>query len=478
MIFGLLVMLMFLAVIYFHYTQGLFSSTISAILSVLAAVLAFSYHETVAEVILKGKSGNTSEAITLVVLFAVIYVTWRMIFDKVVPRGIRLPASIDKMGGILMGAVAAIGPVGILAVAAQELPFDADILGYTKFATATMSASVNATGAHSQDGSRFNELTSDKTGDFDNNMRNSTFPWFPAGIDDMLVGLVGHLSEGGSLQGSQPLSAIHPDFLKELYGDRAGIQVGASHVCAPMPGLAELPADVDSISDTLKYVRVEYPELTTVRPEHDWPKLPFDVENFDYTQHFETGSKGSKKFTMRVGHVEDPDQMLVVLRVEFNHGAADTEDSVIRFSPGSTRLVSRKKSASGALVTTDYFPVGTLEPGSHDTPILLVDKPDDFLFVTYGGRSGEQKPAVDLVYYVDRRGFLDDKGLVEKDAFFEFKRMTRQALGGRSITPYNPSAPGLAVGILKKQIIDEPPKELWDSERLTFGSDKAPVHKH
>ncbi len=45
MIFSILMIVLVGIIGFFHYTQGLFSATISAVIAVIAAMLAMSYHE-------------------------------------------------------------------------------------------------------------------------------------------------------------------------------------------------------------------------------------------------------------------------------------------------------------------------------------------------------------------------------------------------------------------------------------------------
>src|SRR5947209_832173 len=108
MIFIGLMAVLVLGVAFFHYVQGFFSATISAILVIVAAVMAFSWHETIVERFLKLKLGNFTHGVTLLVLFCAIYVLLRIIFDKAVPSGVRLPAIADKLGGAVMGLIAAL----------------------------------------------------------------------------------------------------------------------------------------------------------------------------------------------------------------------------------------------------------------------------------------------------------------------------------------------------------------------------------
>src|SRR3954471_3928244 len=103
MIFSVVLIILVLAVAFFHYTQGMFSAAISAILAVFAAVLAVSLHEWVVEHLLKGAMADTAHGMMLLVLFAVIYLIPRILFDKLVPGNVRVPAIVDKVGGAALG---------------------------------------------------------------------------------------------------------------------------------------------------------------------------------------------------------------------------------------------------------------------------------------------------------------------------------------------------------------------------------------
>src|SRR4051812_14966154 len=113
MIFSIFVLLAVLAVAYFHLVQGLFSATISAVIAVIAAVVALSYQETLVEGPLAGTAPEWVPPIVLMMSFALVYIILRTIFDKVVPGSMSLPAALDKIGGAVMGLVAGVFGVGI-----------------------------------------------------------------------------------------------------------------------------------------------------------------------------------------------------------------------------------------------------------------------------------------------------------------------------------------------------------------------------
>ena len=228
MLFSILIILAAGAITFFHYLQGFFSATISAILVIISAVVAFSLHEQVAEnyLIKNAVIPTVADAVALVGIFAVLYIILRVIFDKAVPGNLQIPAAVDKVGGGVMGLIAAIFATGIFAVAAQEMPFSQDVGGYTKYKTVNRAVFVRGKNGKQKDSMVYNELQSNKLGEFDELDRAIMYP----PVDDILVGTVKHLSEDGSLAGSQKLSAVHPAFLQETFGQRLGIQPGANSV--------------------------------------------------------------------------------------------------------------------------------------------------------------------------------------------------------------------------------------------------------
>src|SRR5687768_12573703 len=123
MIFGIVILLLVLLVAYFHYMQGLLNGVISAVCAVIAAALALGFHENVIAMVAQGKLADQTHALVLVGMFAAIYLILRVIFDKLVPGQIRFPAIVDKIGGAITGLIAGVFAIGILAIAAQTLPF-------------------------------------------------------------------------------------------------------------------------------------------------------------------------------------------------------------------------------------------------------------------------------------------------------------------------------------------------------------------
>jgi hypothetical protein len=90
---------------------------------------------------------------------------------------------------------------------------------------------------------------------------------------------------------------------------------------------------------------------------------------------------------------------------------------------------------------------------------MYAHRPDDFIFVSAEGEGGN--PAIDLVFQVERRGFV--AGGAEKDpakqtvapgTFLEVKRLAREDLSGATIRTR--LAPSKAVAVLRKPLIEDP----------------------
>src|SRR3954454_13468170 len=117
MIFNVLIIAAVGGIAYFHYAQGFFSATFSAICAIIAAVLAVSYHEALVVGLLGGKMADYANSVCLVGIFGIVYILLRVLMDKAVPGNIRLPVIVDRVGGALMGVIAAIFTGGVFALA-------------------------------------------------------------------------------------------------------------------------------------------------------------------------------------------------------------------------------------------------------------------------------------------------------------------------------------------------------------------------
>jgi uncharacterized membrane protein required for colicin V production len=379
MVFSIFIILFIGIITFFHYVQGFFSATISAMITVLAAVLAVSYDEPVVNLLLKGKMADQAHAMVLCMIFAVVYIVLRVIFDAAIPGNVRTPSTVDKAGSILMGLVSGIFCTGIFAIAVQMLPFDATIswMGAPRYVTEDTRKMILPTSGASLDRQISEELTGNVLNPDPKNPL--AVPAIAKGllipVDDLVLNTVYHLSDGGSLAGDKTLASVHPDYLQELFGERLGIQDGAQHLTLNLNGNQSI--DIQGLFTTgslpcfdgqLKEVR-----SSTYKPLYKMEKLPKLDPN--------------SKDQIESGVVKpSPDERILVVRFKVKAGATSDPDNVYRFSPGSIHLVG--KDSTGAF--KDFYPIGTLENGS----AVLLNKPDDYLFV-------KEDKMVDAVFVVD-----------------------------------------------------------------------------
>lgn len=417
MILQIVVLILVLGIAFFHYTQGFFTAALSAICAIFAAVIALSYHETIVESFMAGGARNVAHAMVLLVLFAVVYLALRMLLDAAVPGQVRLLPLVDKIGAAVMGIIAGIFAVGIVAIAAQELPFGPSIAGYTRYDTHDDQATVpQGTGKQAATAGEYDVLKSDTPGVFDTDNRHTLY------VDDWVVNIVNWLSGGGSLAGRQPLAAIHPDLLTELFGQRLGIEAGGVRVA--------VNSDSKQIHDVKLLGLYAIDSAVKADPEmKGWRK--------GFTQAQATGIEKAP-----------PGSLLLVARVEFGRTAADI-DKLVRVSPASVRLVAPTEAGG---MPIDYYPLGTLQ----NAQTLFVNKLDDPLFLNVG----DSNKAADFVFLVKRSGLLADPQkkssmTIAPGVFIEVKRMVRMDLSGQTIHPAIDASP--AVDVMRKTGVEAAP---------------------
>lgn len=391
MILSIILLILLLIIAYFHYMEGFFSAAMSAIMAAIAAIVAVAYHETLVNLLLRGKLADQAHAIALVCLFAITYLILRLIFDKAIPGNLRFPVILDKVGAGVMGILAGLFGVGVLAIAIQSLPFGPSIAGYSRFAmTFDKSAQISVKEFSRQQDAIFDVLT--KPESFPKNEDPQSIWLSP---DSLVLALVSHVTEPeGSLSVGRPFADKHPDYLQELFGQRVGIQSGSKHT-----------ATEGKTSVTAAFTAPSFPQADQERMT-------------DGDAAIGIRGKGSQEVTTKLSPVKKPDpgKTLLVLRTTFSHEDADIKSGLFAFTPASIRLVANR---------VNYFPIGTLEGGR----ILYVNWPDDQLFVT-----GDK--AADLVFEVDDNAVLAAADPANKKAprkikegvFLEAKRMSHVAL--------------------------------------------------
>ena len=442
--------LIVVSVAYFHYTQGFFSAAISAILCIFSALMAVSYHEVVVEKFLAGGGmSDMANGATVFLMFAVIYLVSRTVFDRYVPGNVTLPSGIDKGGALLMGIVAGVFAAGLSAFAAQTLPFNPALMGYARFAVEPEREANIPQAEGKRNMNRFlrDAVNTDQPLHLAEGDKQQAM--LPA--DEILMQTLYRVSEQGALAG-RPISEVHPDWLTELFGQRLGIQSAAKRTAVNAGGAAN---DVMAAKDDGGHA--------------DAGPYVLDRQLKQRAHEFPTIAKGGKDpMFPKVDPKKDPARLTVVLRTYFGKKARDAKDSRVRFSPSSVRLVTQKKDATGDLAWANYFPLGTVE----DATEFYYNRPDDFMFV--GGEAGEDS-GVDLVFQVDREGFATGVGpnndlsnaKIANGTFLEVKRMGRVDLSGQPLRPFGALKKSPAVAVMRKILVKNPPKEAVVAKEVT-----------
>ncbi len=409
MVFSLIILVLIGAIAFFHYVQGMFSATVSAILAILASVLAVSYTEPlVLAYFTGGRYVDYAYAIVLISLFALIYLVLRLIFDKAIPGNVRLPVLMDKIGAAVMGVVAGLFATGVFALAAESLPFAESFGMYSLYPIATDSrtAAIAVQGrGRRQDAAIGVELDVDSLNETEK--RSST--WIPSA--DLLLGLTQHLSDGGSLAGSRELASVHPDLLAKFYGQRLGQQVGDKRT---------------ALADDIKVQGVFAPEAGAKLRQHS-------------SELAEVRKVASPERTA------GPGKRFLVVRVSVGNNASGVGD-LFRFSTGAVTLVAGAGQEPNR-EWRQYFPVGTLYNGN----LLFVSSPNDPLFLSTRGEKNE----IDFVFEVDTDAALaragDGPPTVREGTFIEIKRLARLDLSGKSAPPT--ITPSAKEGVLRKPAV-------------------------
>lgn len=172
-----------LAIALYQVVQGLFSSLIMAILSVLCAMVAFNMYEPFAEALLYSRQAATADAIALIALFVLPLLVLRILADRLLAGNVIFGVWADRIGGGLLGIFTGMVLIGVLTVAVQMLPFGKGVLGYVPF------------------------------DDTLQHRKHRLWPFLP---DEFTVGMVEVLSTG-SLNAEREFAVNHDDLLKELF---------------------------------------------------------------------------------------------------------------------------------------------------------------------------------------------------------------------------------------------------------------------
>ncbi len=405
MLFNTVVILLLCGVIYFHFLQGLFSAGLSAICALIAAIVAVGYHETLVDLLLKGRMADQAHGMMLTALFAATYLVLRLLFDSLIPGNVRFHVLVDKIGASVFGLIAGILAVGVLAVAAQTLPFGPSIAQYCRYPV-EFGKKIAVKGQRGEIDTVYDELNAKAF--LEGDASKLLIP-----VDDIVLNIVDVVSDAdGALDSGRPFRAAHPDYLQELFGQRLSLQTGSKHTALPektqvLGEVYVIPGAVDQV-DPERIVSGDAGVGT--RGPKAQPKPPALPDK----------------------RVAKPNHMLIVVQTVFHRDDSD-KNSHFSFTPAGIRLV-----AGGS----NYFPIGTMEGGT----TLFAQQPDDLLFCS-------QDKGAELVFELPRSVLEDPKAEQPKlgpDVTLEVKRMARVDLGGKRLVSYAQAKPNDSIAVVRK----------------------------
>ncbi len=195
---NLLVLLMLVLITFFQSLQGLFAAMILLVLSIVSSVLAFSFYEDLYKGLVAQWLPGEGEAVSLMLLFLGTLILLRLGADFGIKGNVQIPEKADRIGGGILGFLAAMVMTGMTMTAVQMLPFDQQVLGFSRYEMANGRLSTKGI-------------------------------WFRA--DSFAVGLAGTILDG-SLTGKTPRQGtfedVHPDLFTDLDARRSAGVPGAS----------------------------------------------------------------------------------------------------------------------------------------------------------------------------------------------------------------------------------------------------------
>jgi len=128
-----LVLIMILGVAMFYYTQGLFSSLVTLLVTIACAAMALTWYQPIA-VTLYPTYSAIAPSLTLMLLFGLPLIGMRMLFDWILARkNVVFNQWVDRIGGAILGLVIGMVIVGMLVMCLSMLPFGASLMGYRPF---------------------------------------------------------------------------------------------------------------------------------------------------------------------------------------------------------------------------------------------------------------------------------------------------------------------------------------------------------
>ncbi len=291
-----------LAIAFFQGLQGLFSSLIMCVLTILCAGLAFGTYDSIFSSFLIDTQPEYGQAIALMAVFILSLLILRVLSDMFISGNMVFPVWVERIGGGVFGLITGVVMVGMLQIAFQLLPFDADLLGFNRFA-----AFKPGTGQEIEP----DDLKKTPADQIEWRRQNLTL-----NPDGFVVSLASTLSRG-ALSGRAQFAALHPDFLEELQWRRSAAQRESRHV---------VPADSLQV------------KKASLLPDGKLLRKRLD--------------RSGQSTTIEPIQAPELDHQWLAVKVRVDYDARD-EDGYHRFSPTQVRVVGERRGVVGR--THQYF---------------------------------------------------------------------------------------------------------------------------
>jgi len=196
MLFSIIVFLMVVLVAMFWMYQGLLSSTIMFVETLLAFMLAWEFHEALHGVWRESLGDGIGLPSAFILIFLVSLLIQREITDRLVKANVTIPVYFDRAGGGAMGLFTGLLLVGSALIPVQMLPIGADLFGFDRVHEIENKRAVRKLGFLSPDGFAI---------------------WIGNALSNKRFG------------GDNPLATAKPDYLMDLYGARDCTQTEDHH---------------------------------------------------------------------------------------------------------------------------------------------------------------------------------------------------------------------------------------------------------
>ena len=200
MLFSIIVFLMVVLIAMFWMYQGLLSSTIMFVETLISFMLAWEFHEMLHEVWREALGDCMGLPSAFILIFLVALIIQREITDRLVKKNVTIPVYFDRAGGGIVGLFTGLLLVGSALIPVQMLPIGGDIFGYDRVYEVENKRMVRKLGFVNPDGFAI---------------------WIGEALSNKRFG------------GNNPLAVSRPDPLMDLYGARNATQTEDFHFIPP-----------------------------------------------------------------------------------------------------------------------------------------------------------------------------------------------------------------------------------------------------